>query len=104
MFVEKFQDSSNQKLQQVLKNAIKPIISHFSSEQRLGDVVIDFLNEQEDFPVVFLNEIPKETAFVLALYVCRSKFEEKARSFLKDSILSCLTNVPNFFCRQHVVV
>ena len=97
LFVEKFQDSSNQKLQQVLKNAIKPIISHFSSEQRLGDVVIDFLNEQEDFPVVFLNEIPKETAFVLALYGCRSKFEEKARSFLKDSILSCLTNVPNFF-------
>lgn len=97
LFVEKFQDSSNQKQQQVLKSAIKLIINHYSSDPRLGNLILAFLNGQDEFPTTFLNEIPQETAFVLALYGCKSKFGAAAREFLKNSILSGLTNIPNFF-------
>jgi CCR4-NOT transcription complex subunit 1 len=92
-----FNDKSAQKHHPILKAALKSIVHRFGSSTAFHSIVINFFNEQPDFPFVFLTSIARETAFELVIDGCNSKFGDDARSFLETSILPGLASIPNFF-------
>ena len=68
--------TGNAKSQQILKTAIKSVVSRCHNLPGFRKVVMDFLNSKPAFPLAFFNQIPKDAAFILAVYGCSSKYEQ----------------------------
>lgn len=71
----------------LLKDALKEVTRHFANAPDFKKVMIDFFNEQTEFPEAFLKALPNETVLVLSLIGASSKWSGPFRTFLQSQIL-----------------